>query len=383
MTTLSRVTVLPVQGSADLWRFIDVAGAIHGDDPAWIAPLRLERRLHLSRHNPFFEHGEWQAWIAWREGLPVGRISAQVDRLHREIYGPDTGHFGLVEAVDDAEVFGALFQAAESWLQTRGTRTVTGPFNLSVNQECGLLVEGFSRPPMVMMPHGRPWYGPRVEAEGYAPARDLLAYWVNTDFTPPRVMESLLRRYGSAVRLRTLRRDRMAEELEILRDLFNDAWSENWGFVPFTAAEFADIGATLKLLVPDDFVQIAELAGEPVAFIAALPNVNEAAADLDGHLLPLGWAKLAWRLKREQVRTGRVPLMGVRKRFQNSPQGIALAFQVIQAVKQALYRRGILEVEMSWILDDNKGMRHILEVIGSTLYKRYRIYSKTLAGGGP
>lgn len=374
----SEVEVVPVRSSRELWRFIDVTYRIYHDDPAWIPPLRLERRLHLSRHNPFFEHGEWQAWIALRDGVPLGRISAQVDRLHRERYGAETGHFGFLDAMDDAEVFAGLFHAAESWLRERGARTITGPFNLSINQECGLLVDGFSRPPVVMMPHGRPWYGDRVQAQGYQPVKDMLAYWVRTDFTPPRIMESLIRRYGPAVRLRTLRRDHMQEELEILRDLFNDAWAENWGFLPFTRAEFAEIGAGLRVLVPDDFVQIAELDGEPVAFIAALPNINEAAADLSGHLLPFGWAKLVWRLKRGGIHTGRVPLMGVRRPFQNRPQGIALAFLVIQALKEALFRRGIREVEMSWILDDNKGMRHILEAIGSDLYKRYRIYCKHL-----
>ncbi len=378
MTQGSAVQIVEVRSTGDLWKFIDVPYAVYGDDPSWIAPLRLERRLHLSRHNPFMEHGEWQGWVALRNGVAAGRISAQVDRLHREQYGADTGHFGLLEGVDDPEVFARLFQAVEIWLRERGARVITGPFNLSVNQECGLLVEGFVRPPSVMMPHGRPWYDQHVQAQGYVPMKDLLAYWVRTDYTPPRVMDSLIRRYSSVVRLRTLRRDHMAQELEILRDLFNDAWAQNWGFVPFTPAEFAEIGASLKLLVPDDFVQIAEINGEPVAFIVALPNVNEAAADLAGHLLPLGWVKLLWRLKRGQVHTGRVPLMGVRQRFQNSPQGIALAFLMIKAVKEALFRRGILEVEMSWILDDNKGMRHILEVIGSDLYKRYRIYGKQL-----
>ncbi len=378
MTQGSAVQIVEVRSTGDLWKFIDVPYAVYGDDPSWIAPLRLERRFHLSRHNPFLEHGEWQGWVALRNGVAAGRISAQVDRLHRERYGADTGHFGLLEGVDDPEVFARLFQAAEIWLRERGARVITGPFNLSVNQECGLLVEGFVRPPSVMMPHGRPWYDQHVQAQGYVPMKDLLAYWVRTDYTPPRVMDALIRRYSSVLRLRTLRRDHMAQELEILRDLFNDAWAQNWGFVPFTPAEFAEIGASLKLLVPDDFVQIAEINGEPVAFIAALPNVNEAAADLAGHLLPLGWAKLLWRLKRGQVHTGRVPLMGVRQRFQNSPQGIALAFLMIKAVKEALFRRGILEVEMSWILDDNKGMRHILEVIGSDLYKRYRIYGKQL-----
>ena len=374
----SGVQIVAVRTTKELWQFIDVPYRVYHDDPVWIPPLRLERRVHLSRHNPFFEHGEWQGWVALRDGVTVGRISAQVDRLHRERYGADTGHFGLLEAQDDAEIFARLFQAAECWLRERGARSLTGPFNFSINQECGLLVEGFSRPPVVMMPHGRPWYAGHVQALGYKPVKDLLAYWVRTDFTPPRVMESVLRRYGPSVRLRTLRRDRMPEEMEILRDLFNEAWSENWGFVPFTQAEFAEIGASLRLLVPDDFVQVAELGGEPVAFAAALPNINEAAADLAGHLLPFGWAKLVWRLKRGRIRTGRVPLMGVRQRFQSSPLGIALAYLTSNAVKEALFRRGIREVEMSWILEDNKGMRHMLESIGSDLYKRYRIYGKQL-----
>ncbi|MBI1731822.1 MAG: N-acetyltransferase [Gammaproteobacteria bacterium] len=378
MPDSSRVEIVPVRTGGELWRFIDVGYRAYAGDPAWVAPLRLERRLHLSRHNPFFQHGEWQAWMALRGSVPAGRISAQIDALHREHHGPKTGHFGMLEGIEDIHVFSALFGAAEDWLREQGATEITGPFSLSINQECGLLVDGFETPPVVMMPHGRPWYGKYVQEMGYQPARDLLAYWVNTDFTPPRVMDSLLRRYGPRVQLRILRRNRMGEELEILRSIFNDAWSENWGFVPFTEAEFAEIGTSLRLLVPDEFVQIAEFGGRPVAFIVALPNINEAAADLRGHLLPCGWVKLALRIKGERVRTGRVPLMGVRKEFQNTPLGIAIAFLLIQSVKEAVCRHGIREVEMSWILDDNKGMRHILEVIGSRLYKRYRIYRKQL-----
>jgi hypothetical protein len=378
MNSCSTVEILPVRTRRDLWRFIDLPDQVHSGDPAWIAPLRIERRLHLSRFNPWLEHGRWQAWLALRNGNPVGRITAQVDSLHRNRYGADTGHFGFLDAIDDRQVFAALFATAEEWLRGQGSRDITGPLNFSINQECGLLVEGFSTPPVVMMPHGCPWYGDHVRSLGYQPARDLLAYWIRTDFTPPRVMESLVRRFGPRVRMRPLRRDRMAEDLEVLRDIFNDAWSDNWGFIPFTAAEFAEIGSLLRLLVPDEFVHIAELDGRPAAFIVGLPNLNEAAADLHGRLLPFGWWKLARRIRRDEVHTGRVPLMGVRREYQNTPFGIALAFLVIQALKECLFRRGIAEVEMSWILDDNKGMRHILEVIGSTLYKRYRIYGKRL-----
>ena len=351
---------------------------IYEDDPAWVPPLRLERRLHFSSLNPFFKHGKWQGWLAYRNDKPVGRISAQIDDLHRQRYGPDTGHFGLLEGEDSPDVFNALIQAAEQWLIKHQARIITGPFHLSINQECGLLVDGFETPPALMMPHHKPWYGRYLEEQAYEPAKDLFAYWVNVDFEIPRVMSRLIAKYGKQVTLRTLHRKDIKNEMELLRDLFNDAWSENWGFVPFTVAEFAELGNSLRLLVPDDYVQIAEIDGRAVAFIAALPNLNEILSDLDGRLFPFGLVKLISRIKGRKIKTGRVPLMGVRKQYQNRPVGMALAYLVIDAVRSALLRRGIMEVEMSWILEDNSGMRSILDSIGSKAYKRYRLYEKTL-----
>ena len=378
-----RIRVEPVEGGADLGRFIRMPGPVYRGDAAWVAPLHLERRLHLGDRNPYFQHAEWRAWLALRDGRPVGRISAQVDHLHRERYGADTGHFGLLEGEDDPEVFRALFAAAEGWLAERGTRRVSGPFNLSVNQECGLLVEGFDDPPMVMMPHNPPWYAGHLEALGYAPLKDLLAYRISTDFTHPRAMQAVLRRYTSRIRLRPLERRRLDRELVLLRQLFNDAWAGNWGFVPFTEAEFADLGETLKLLVPEDYVQIAELDGEPAAFIVGLPNLNEAIRDLNGRLLPLGWLRLLWRLKGRRLRSGRVALMGVLPRLQGTALGSALAFSVIAALQPPMRRDGVEWVEMSWILEDNAGMRAILEVLGTELYKRYRLYGRTLGETAP
>lgn len=372
------ILVRQVNNYRELGLFIDVAWRVYRDDPNWVPPLRLERRLHFSRFNPFFKHGEWQAWVAFRADKPVGRISAQVDQLHRQCYGGHTGHFGLLELEDDPAVFSALISQAEAWLQERQTSHITGPFHLSINQECGLLVEGFETPPVLMMPHGRPWYGSLLEQAGYSAAKDLLAYWVNVDFDIPKVMSRLLNKYGPQVRLRTLRRKDLKNEMELLRDIFNDAWSNNWGFVPFTKEEFAELGTSLRLLVPDDYVQVAEIDGKAVAFIAALPNLNEILKDIDGKLFPFGLIKLIRRLKGRQIKTGRVPLMGVRKQYQNKPIGMALAFLVIDAVRSALLSRGIGEVEMSWILEDNSGMRNILDSIGSTLYKRYRLYEKKL-----
>ena len=373
-----KVIASPVKNRHDVGVFIDVPWRIYADDPMWVPPLRLERRLHFSRFNPFFKHGEWQAWIAYRNNQPVGRISAQIDQLHRQRYGAETGHFGLFECIDDVEVAAVLMQAAEEWLTARHTRHVTGPFNLSINQECGVLVDGFDTPPMVMMPHSRRWYGRLLEEQGYQPVKDMLAYWVEVDFKVPRLMSALIAKFSDQVRLRPLRRDKFSEEMEILRDIFNDAWSENWGFVPFTKAEFAELGTSLRLLVPDDCIQIAEVDGVPSAFMVALPNLNEIFAELDGSLFPFGWVKLSRIKSRGAVRTGRIPLMGVRKRFHNTPLGMALAFMVIDAPKKLARAVGVQAVELSWILEDNKPMRAILDSLGCRQYKRYRIYGKTL-----
>lgn len=372
------ICVRPVTSYREMSTFIDLPWRIYADDPMWIPPLRLERRLHYSRFNPFLAHAEWQAWVAYKDNEAVGRISAQVDTLHRQRYGPDTGHFGSLECINDAEVFAELMQSAERWLATRNTRRVSGPFNLSINQECGILVEGFDTPPAVMMPHSPKWYDSLLQQYGYRPAKDLLAYWVEVDFEPPRVMQAAIQKFSKEIKLRTLCRDRFSEEMEILRDIFNDAWSENWGFVPFTQAEFAELGNSLRWLVPSEFIQIAEVEGTPAAFMAALPNLNEIFAELDGHLFPFGWLRLIRQLKSHTVRTGRIPLMGVRKRFHHTPLGMALAFMVIDAPRQAGLARGIKAVEMSWILEDNQAMRSILKSIGSREYKRYRLYEKTL-----
>jgi hypothetical protein len=376
--TYLEVTARPVASRHDIGVFIDVPWRIYVDDPMWVPPLRLERRFHFSRFNPFFKHGEWQAWIAYRNNQPVGRISAQIDQLHRQRYGPETGHFGLFECIDDVEVAAVLVHAAEDWLTARHTRHVTGPFNLSINQECGVLVDGFDTPPMVMMPHSRRWYGRLLEEQGYQPVKDLLAYWVEVDFKVPRLMSALIAKFSDQVRLRPLRRDKFGEEMEILRDIFNDAWSENWGFVPVTKAEFAELGTSLRLLVPDDCIQIAEVDGVPSAFMVALPNLNEIFAELDGSLFPFGWVKLSRIKSRGAVRTGRIPLMGVRKQFHNTPLGMALAFMVIDAPKKLARAVGVEAVELSWILEDNKPMRAVLDSLGCREYKRYRIYGKTL-----
>ncbi len=372
------ITVHPVTNRHELRTFIDIPWRVYSDDPMWVPPLRLERRLHFSKFNPYFKHAEWQAWIAYRGNLPVGRISAQIDQLHRQRYGADTGHFGLLESVEDTEIFAALTYTAETWLSERNTKYVSGPFNFSINQECGVLVDGFDTPPMVMMPHSPKWYGRLLEEQGYQPLKDLLAYWVNLDFKVPRFMRILLGKFSSRIHLRMIRRNQFKAEMEILRNIFNDAWSDNWGFIPFTEAEFSELGSVFRILLRDEYMWIAEVDGVPAAFLVALPNLNEIFAKFNGNFFPNNWLRLYKNIKYSEFSSIRVPLMGVRKQFQNTPLGIVLAFMVIDAPRQRPLALGIREAELSWILEDNRSMRTMLNSIGSKEYKRYRIYGKKL-----
>lgn len=368
-----------VEGRHDLRQFIRLPWAIYGKDSLWVPPLLIDRQQHLSPKNPYFEHAQYCSWIAFRRERPVGRISAQVDDLHIKTHQDATGFFGMIEAADDYETFQALFNAAEEWLREKGMRRIIGPFNLSSNQECGLLVEGFDTPPSIMMGHTYPYYGTRIEAQGYYKKKDLLAYLVDTDFHLPPPVKKLLNKNRHHITVRPLRKSHFLEDLEILRSIFNDAWSQNWGFIPYTKTEFDHLGKDMNPILDANLVQIAEVDGIPAAMIVVLPNINEILKDLNGRLLPFGLVKLLWGLKVKHPKSSRVPLMGVCRRYHGTLLGAALAFMVIDAVRAPALKRGYREVEMSWILEDNMGMRNIIESIGGNAYKRYRIYGKNLA----
>jgi hypothetical protein len=367
-----------VADRATLRDFLGIPRTLYADDPCWVPPLELERREALAPKQPLFEHLEWRAWVAYRAGQPVARITAQIDSLHLERYDDDTGYFGMFECPDDAVLACAVYTQAESWLKHKGMRRVRGPFNLNINQEIGVLVDGFDTPPYFMMGHSPRYYDRLIRSAGYQGAKDMFAYQVTAPIPRPPVMRRLLRGLGDRAHVRALDGKRAEADLRAMCDIFNDAWSGNWGFVPFTIDEFLAIGREMLLLFPKDYVQIAELDGEPVAFIVLLPNINEVIRDLNGRLLPLGWLKVLWRLKIRHPTTGRVALMGVRKRLQHTPLGPALAYKVIRAVEEPAVRRGIRTVELSWILEDNTAMRRILETLDARITKRYRVYEKLL-----
>ena len=370
--------IKPVESRQERRQFIRLPWSIYVDDPAWVPPLILERKEHLSPHNPYFEHAKFQSWLAYRDGKAVGRISAQIDQLHLDQYKMNEGFFGMIEAEDNAETFGTLLKTAESWLHDRGMQRILGPYNLSINQEPGLLVDGFDTSPCLMMGHARPYYGPRIEENGYQKAKDLYAYIIDGNFTHTAAMRTIIKRAQNRVTIRSLRKSNFDEDLKIIEEIFNDAWSENWGFIPFTEAEFKQLGKDFKLVVDFNLVKIAEVDGVPAAMLVVMPNINEAIRDLNGRLLPLGWIKLLWRLKVRHPETARIPLMGVRRQYHDSLLGAALAFMMIASVQAPGLKLGVKKVELSWILEDNKGMCDIIESIGGVVYKRYRIYSKDL-----
>lgn len=375
--------VVPVNSKADLERFIRVPMRINARDPNYIAPLMFERREALStKHNPFFEHADVQMWLAHRDGHDVGRITAQIDHLARTDPELPAGYFGMIAAEDDAEIFAALFAHAEAWLRTRGRRQAIGPMNLSINEEVGLLVDGFDTPPMLMMPHDAHFTARRIEEQGYAKVKDLFAYMSGVPIFTPGVQARLNRPLPAGMNLRPVRMEKFDEDLRLLVDIWNDAWSENWGAPPITEAETKYLGQSLKLILHPRLLWFLEIDGEAVGFGALLPNLNDATHDLKGKLAPFGWAKLLWRLKVRGVKRGRVPLMGVKKKYARDRRGIFAPFVILDAIRREGVKLGITEAEYSWILEDNLPMRHILEGFGARIYKTYRLYGKELAPPG-
>jgi hypothetical protein len=373
----AELEIIPVRSRGELRRFIGLPDRISRQDPAYVPPLHAEQGQILStRKNPYFLHAEAQYWLARRGSRDVGRISAQRDRQIAE----PVGHFGMLAAEDDPEVFDALLRTAEAWHRERGMTRISGPYNLSLNETAGVLVDGFQTPPMLLMGHDPRYVGPRLEAAGYAKEKDILAYLYSGETPLPQSIQRMLSRpLPPALKVRPLDLKRYDAEVQTVSELFNDAWAGNWGFVPLSEVETRELAKQLKILLNEKLIWFAEYEGKPIGFIVCLPNVNEAIRDLGGRLLPLGWAKLLWRLKVRGVKSARVPLMGIRRGFDRGLVGSLTPFLLIEAVRREGLKLGFRSVELSWILEDNAPMRRINEVIGGRAYKTYRLYSKTLA----
>ncbi len=380
----SEIIARPVKSKADMNAFLALPSALFSDDPVWVPPLKMMLRDQLNpKKNPWFSHGEAQLFLAERNGAVLGRISAQVDRSHLEQHNDATGFFGFFDSVDEQSVADALFAAAGAWLKERGISRVRGPFSLNINEESGLLVDGFESAPRVAMTHALPYYQTLVEGAGFEKVRDLFAFLTPMDTALPYKHMKLLQRSidrNPGLSFRHLDPKSYDADIRILVDLFNAAWAENWGFIPLTEADAKHMASEFKLILIPELVWFAFYEGEPAAMAVALPDLNEMIADLGGSLWPKGWMKLIWRvLTRRSWSSGtRVPLMGVAPRFKNKPLGSVLALMVMGAIRTESLKLNLPICEMSWVLEDNTQTRHSLETIGARVYKTYRVYEKSL-----
>ncbi|HUF54515.1 MAG TPA: hypothetical protein VMR52_12180 [Dehalococcoidia bacterium] len=374
------IEVTPVESKQDREAFIRLPWRIYCGNRYWVPPLLYTENEKFSpKHNPFYQHADVQLFLARRADKVVGRISAHVDREHNKYHQERTGIFGFLECPDDPEVAASLLTAAEDWLRERGMERIRGPLNFSVNGEVGFLAEGFDRSPLPLMPYTHEYYLRLMEAAGYAKVKDVHAWrWQSQpvpEGAPRRMVEELRSRPGVSVR-----RARMSDfnnEVRRLLDMYNDAWSDNWGFVPATDAEAKQMASDLKLVVDTKIIPVVEVDGVPAGMALALPNINWAMKPLNGKLFPFGWARFLWRLKVRRPKSGRLLLLGIKKQFR-SRQYAGLAYLLCDELYRGANERGYKWAEMGWTLEDNGLINSLIKKIGAEQYKTYRIFEKDL-----
>ena len=378
---MSVLNIRPVSTKQDRKAFVDFAWTVYKDDPAWVPPLKDEVHGLLDpKKNPWFGHGRAALFLAERGGRVVGRISAQVDDLVLVHMEPGLGQWGMFEALD-GEAAAALIARAEQWLRDEGMTKALGPISISIWDEPGLLIDGFDQPPMVMMGHHRPEYRAWIEAAGYEKAKDLYTYQLDIRIDMVPLIDRLIKagEKNPRIRIREVDKGKFDKEAAIIMGLLNDAWSDNWGYVPLTEAEIAYAGKKLKPIIYEDLVRIAEVDGEPAAFMITIPDINEMIADLNGELFPFGWAKLLWRLHKPRTKRVRVPLMGVAKKWQGTRLAGQLAFMLIEFTRRTCVEKyGVHFGEFGWVLEDNQGMMSIAQLPGADINHTYRIYQRKL-----
>lgn len=375
------IEVRTAKTAKELKVFRKLPESIYRDDPAWVPPISFEAASQLDRRkNPWFEHGDAEFFVAYRNGVPVGRVSAQVDRLHNERYEERTGFFGFFDCIHDADVAQALLARAEEWLVDRGMERVRGPFSLGINGISGCLVDGFETPPYLEMAHGRTWYPALIEGCGFVKAKDLFAWAYTAREEPPEPVKQIAAYCESQPGLvvRELRMDHFEEDLDIILSIFNEAWSQNWGFVPITPAEVRKMAKDLKLIIEPRLGFIAEVNGEPAAISLTIPNLNHLLHRYRSLPEPLRLARAMWDLKvTKQVGQARLMILGIRRKFRGSSLGglSVLLYCRTHAVGKAL---GYLDAELSWTLEDNERINQGIEMMGGKKYKTYRVYEKEL-----
>ena len=378
---MGNVSIRPVRTRRELKRFVKVPFRLHRDHPQWVAPLVFERMQFLDRgRNPFFEHAEAEYFLAERDGEAVGRITAQVDASWDETQGGEDAMFGFFETVEDPEVTAALLDAAVGWAQEKGRKRILGPMDFTTNDEIGILIEGYERRPMILENWHPPFYKELIEGAGCAKAMDLLMWELQfgdlkegESFDPAihAAAEKALRDEGVAIRNISLRN--LPAEMRAFSEIYNEAWGDNWGFVPATDAEIEFHAKLLKQILDEDWAYIAEKDGEPVGAALTLPDVNQALAKLNGRLLPLGW--LRFLLAKRRIDQLRVLALGVKHDYRHTGVAAGLYLKHLETAQKP----GTIEGgEMGWILETNGPMNRAMEGMGGKVVKKYRIYEKHL-----
>jgi GNAT superfamily N-acetyltransferase len=375
----SDVTITPVQSAQDREAFIRFPYTLYAGDPNWVPPLEMERRDFLDpKKNPWFEFGSVELFLARREGKVVGRIAAVNDPHWNDYYKTKLGFFGMFESIDDVTVARGLFDAAASWVKAQGFAEMMGPFNFSTNYECAVLVEGFEAPPAVMMTYNPRYYDALYTACGFAKAKDLWAYDLSSSVPPPekvvRVAEKIRQREGLVIR--PIRMNDFANEVRRVKEIYNAAWEDNWGFVPMTDHEFDHIAKEMKAILRPELVLIAEVKGDPVAFSMTLPDANYALKAAGGRLtqwgLPIGLIKLL--LASRRIRRLRLITLGIKEGFRKRGIDAVLYLETITTAKRLGYSGG----EISWTLEDNHLVNRAIEMMGGKKTKTYRIYQRAV-----
>jgi GNAT superfamily N-acetyltransferase len=372
--------IVPIKTRRELKRFVKVPFGLHRERPQWVPPLIFERMEFLDKSkNPYFEHAEAEYFVAERDGEPVGRISAQVDRRWDEYQGGSDGMFGFFEAAEDPEVASALLDAASGWVRERGRQRILGPMDFTTNDELGILIEGYEIPPMILQPWHPPHYRALIEAQGFTKVIDLLMWHLRlgelkegNEFHPLIHAAAEKARTEHGVTLRNMRKREMEAEVRRFMDVYNEAWGDNWGFVPITDAEVRFQAKNLKQILDEDWAFMAEKDGEVVGAALCLPDVNQVLARMNGRRLPFGW--LRFLLGRRRIDRIRVLALGVKHAYQHTGVAAGLYLKHLEAASP----EGVPAGEMGWILETNEAMNRAMEGMGGKVVKRYRIYERLL-----
>ena len=373
---MGEVTIRPVRSRRDLKLFVDLPYRLHAGTP-WIPPLKLERRLFLNRRlNPYFKHGEAEYFLAWRGERVVGRATAQVDHAFNEFHDSKWGMFGFLELEDDAEAMDALLDAAASWLRERGCERMVGPMDFSMNEESGVLIEGFELEPLVRQPWHPPYYQRLCEGAGLEKAMDLYSWFLDIsdreDMLPILFELDKAAREQHGVTIRRMSRRHLRKEMDGFAEIYNAAWADNWGFVPYSKQDLDAYTMDMRLVFSRDWFMVAEKDGETIAIAITLPDINQVLKRMKGRLLPLGW----WHfLNRNRIADQvRVSFLGVKPEHQHTGVAASLYVEHFDTAARSRQKHG----EAGWILETNEAMNRGLEAMSAEIVKRYRVYEKPL-----